>query len=55
MNALEAKEQILEDAGYAYSFDREIYIDRKARKAFSVDLVEDHPEFELRVGRDPLK
>lgn len=47
MTALKTKEKILKDAGYAYSFDREIYINRKTKKAFSVDFVEDHSEEEL--------
>ena len=41
------KRQILEEAGYAYSFDRMIYINRHARKAFSLEFVEDHAEVEL--------
>lgn len=41
------KRQILEDAGYAYSFDRMIYINRDARKAFSVEFVDDNSEGEL--------
>ena len=42
-----AKSQILKDAGYAYSFQREIYVNRKTRKVFSIDFVEDHGELEL--------
>jgi hypothetical protein len=41
------KQQILENEGYRYSFDRQVYFNRKARKAFSVEFVEDHPEEEL--------
>jgi hypothetical protein len=41
------KRQILEAAGYAYSFDRMIYINRDARKAFSEEFVEDNPEGDL--------
>jgi len=44
MTTLTTKTQLLEDAGYAYSFDREIYVNRKARKVFSLDFVEDHTE-----------
>lgn len=47
MPATATKRQILEDAGYAYSFDRMIYVNRDARKAFSVEFVEDHSEGEL--------
>jgi hypothetical protein len=42
-----AKAQILEEAGYKYSFDRELYLNRKAKKAFSVDFIEDHSEQEI--------
>jgi hypothetical protein len=47
ITALLSKQQILEDAGYSYSFDREIYVNRSARKVFSVEFVEDHAEDEL--------
>ena len=42
------KSKILEDAGYDYSFDRKMYINRKTKKAFSVEFAEDHNEDELR-------
>ena len=42
------KTHILDDAGYAYSFDRELYINRKTKKAFSVDYVDDHSEERIR-------
>jgi hypothetical protein len=42
------KKQILEDAGYAYSFDRLSYINRDARKVFSIEFVQDHSEAELK-------
>jgi hypothetical protein len=44
MPATATKRQILEDAGYAYSFDRMIYVNRDARKAFSVEFIEDNSE-----------
>jgi hypothetical protein len=44
----ETKREILEGAGYRYSFDREVYFNRKAKKAFSVEFVEDNPEEELK-------
>jgi hypothetical protein len=47
-----AKQQILENAGYAYSFDRLSYINRKARKVFSVEFVQDHSEGELQACID---
>jgi hypothetical protein len=42
------KQQILEDAGYAYSFDRLSYISREAHKVFSLEFVQDHSEAELK-------
>jgi hypothetical protein len=36
------KEQILKKAGYSYDPDREAYVNRKARKLFSIDYLEDH-------------
>jgi hypothetical protein len=41
------KEQILENAGYSYNFDRELYLNRKTKKAFSVRFVEDRSEEEI--------
>jgi hypothetical protein len=42
------KTRILENAGYAYSFDRMIYINRRTKKAFSFEFVDDHSEEVLR-------
>jgi hypothetical protein len=42
MTAAATKSRILEDAGYAYSFDRMIYINRRAKKVFSFEFVDDH-------------
>ena len=44
----ESKTEILDEAGYAYSFDRQVYINRKAKKAFSVEFVQDHSEDQIR-------
>jgi len=41
------KQRILQDAVYSYSFDRMIYLNRDARKVFSVEFVDDHDEAEL--------
>jgi hypothetical protein len=49
-----AKQQILENAGYAYSFDRLSYINRNARKVFSLEFVQDHSEGELQACIDEL-
>jgi hypothetical protein len=39
---MDAKEQLLKQAGYGYNFNRLAYINRRARKIFSVEAVEDH-------------
>ena len=44
----ESKTDILDEAGYAYSFDRQMYINRKTKKAFSVEFVQDHSEGQIR-------
>ena len=44
MRTITAKTQILEDGGYAYNFDREIYVNRKDRRVFSLECVEDKSE-----------
>jgi hypothetical protein len=36
------KEQLLREAGYSYKPDRGVYVNRKARKAFSIEYLEDH-------------
>jgi hypothetical protein len=41
------KSQILEGAGYVYSLDRLMYVNREAKKVFSEEFVEDHAEDEL--------
>jgi excisionase family DNA binding protein len=45
--ALQSKEQLLEEAGYAFHSDREIFRNRKGRKVFSLEFVEDHTVTEL--------
>ena len=41
------KKDILLKAGYTYNFDRDLYINRAAKKAFSLEFVDDKPEEEL--------
>lgn len=41
--------QILEKAGYAYSFDRLSYINRKTRKMFSLEFIQGQSEGELQA------
>ncbi|HUR79497.1 MAG TPA: hypothetical protein VM733_01935, partial [Thermoanaerobaculia bacterium] len=38
----------LRAAGYVYNFDRLAYYNRAAKKAFSLEWVEDHSDTELR-------
>jgi hypothetical protein len=47
MQAVDSKWQILHGAGYAYNFDLMLYFNRKRKKVFSVEFVEDHSENEL--------
>jgi hypothetical protein len=41
---MDSKERLLNDAGYAYNFDRLAYVNRAAKKVFAVETVEDHTE-----------
>lgn len=47
MNALAKKRALLEDSGFVYGFDREVYYNRDSKKVFSVEFVEDHSAEEL--------
>jgi hypothetical protein len=51
---LARKEQALRDAGYKYYFDRALYLNRKAKKAFSIEFIEDKPadELEQKIAED---
>lgn len=50
------KEQILKNAGYSYSFDRELYLNRSVKKAFSVEYLEHHSPDEIRKAmQEPPK
>jgi hypothetical protein len=42
------KRDILKEAEYWYNFDRDIFYNRKAKKAFSLEFVDDNPEKEIR-------
>ncbi len=47
------KQEILNAGGYRYSFDRQLYFNRSAKKAFSVEFIEDNSEDEIsRLIRD---
>jgi len=39
---MDEKAERLKRAGYRYNFNRMVYINRIARKVFSVDAIEDH-------------
>jgi hypothetical protein len=47
MGTLDTKIKILRDAGYVYNFDRMIYFNRKTKKIFSVEFIEDKSEKEI--------
>jgi len=44
---VEAKIQILDNAGYDYTIDRMAYLNMQARKMFSLEYVQDHSASEL--------
>ena len=48
MSPLLEKRELLQSAGYRYNFDREVYVNREARKVFSLEFVEDNQEEVLR-------
>ena len=41
------KSDILWQAGYRYNFDRDLWVNPKAKKAFSVEFVDDNVEGEI--------
>lgn len=41
--AVATKKAILDNAGYAYDFNHMLYFNRNAKKAFSVEYVDDNP------------
>jgi hypothetical protein len=41
------KSDILWQADYRYNFDRDLWVNPKAKKAFSVEFVDDKPEGEI--------
>lgn len=47
MTDLTEKEQLLENSGYRYHFDRMIYFSRTVRRAFSLEFVEDNSQQEI--------
>jgi hypothetical protein len=49
MRRYATKDLILEGAGYAYNFDRALYINRRLKKAFSIEFVEDNTDEEIKA------
>ena len=48
------KSEILFAANYRYDFDRDLYVNPEAKKAFSLEFVDDHtPEEVLRGIEEP--
>jgi hypothetical protein len=47
MSELIEKEELLENSGHRYHFERMIYFNRTARRAFSIQFVEDHSRAEI--------
>ena len=39
-----SKKQLLEEAGYKYNFDLEIYFNKQFKKIFSLNAIDDHDE-----------
>jgi hypothetical protein len=44
------KSDMLFAANYRYNFDRDLFVNRAAKKAFSLEFVDDRPEEEVRQG-----
>jgi hypothetical protein len=44
LRTVDTKQQILDDAGFSYNFDRKIYLNRNTKKIFSVEFIEDKDE-----------
>jgi hypothetical protein len=50
MPKLSTKLDLLEDAGYRYNFDRMMYVNPSAKKAFSYEFVHDNGEEIIQRG-----
>lgn len=42
--------EMLFAADYRYNFDRDLFVNRNAKKAFSLEFVDDKPEEAVRLG-----
>lgn len=51
---LDKKQRILDDAGFAYNFDRRVYFNRKSKKIISVQYAQDKDEktLESAIGEE---
>jgi hypothetical protein len=49
MNRAVTKDQLLEDSGYYYNFERALYVNRSAKKAFSLEFVQDNTDDRIRT------
>ena len=47
MTSLATKQHLLDSAGYAYNFDRQVYFSRSEKKIFSVEFIADNDEARL--------
>ena len=48
MTELIEKRDLFEREGFSYDLDREVYVNRRSRKVFSVEFIEDHSVDHLR-------
>ena len=55
MTALDDKAQLLERSGYRYHFSREVYFNRRSRKVFSREAIEDYGQnwLEQKIAEKP--
>jgi len=44
LRPLDSKQHILDEAGFAYNFDRRVYFNRKSKKVISVQYAQDKDE-----------
>jgi hypothetical protein len=52
MRQFATKDQILEESGFVYNCDRAVYVNRHARKAFSIEFIEDHTDEQIKARID---
>ncbi len=52
MRRFGTRDELLEEAGYHFNFERALYVNRQTKKAFSIEFVEDHTDEEIRERID---